>query len=85
MKKIRQKLNNLAQKPLVKNSLWELIAKVINIICQAAYFTLIVRLLGTENYGSFVGIASLAGLIFPFASLGSADVLIQQVSRQKKV
>ncbi|GAB4546558.1 MAG: hypothetical protein Tsb0014_41100 [Pleurocapsa sp.] len=60
-------------------------AKVINIICQAAYFTLIVRILGTENYGSFVGIASLAGLIFPFASLGSADVLIQQVSRQKKV
>lgn len=85
MKKIRQKLNNLVQKPLVKNSLWELMAKVINIICQAAYFTLIVRLLGTENYGSFVGIASLAGLIFPFASLGSADVLIQQASRQKRL
>ncbi len=60
-------------------------AKAVNIICQAAYFTIVVRVLGTENYGSFVGIASLAGLIFPFATLGSADVLIQQVSRDKKV
>ncbi|BAZ43950.1 polysaccharide biosynthesis family protein [Chondrocystis sp. NIES-4102] len=60
-------------------------AKVVNITCQAAYFTIIVRILGKENYGSFVGIAALAGLIFPFANLGSADVLIQQVSRDKKV
>ena len=84
-KNLSQKLKTISQKSLVRNSLWELLAKAINIICQAAYFTVIVRVLGTENYGSFVGVASLAALIFPFANLGSGDVLIQQVSRQKKV
>lgn len=85
MKNLTQKIATLLQRSLVKNSLWELLAKGVNIICQAAYFTVIVRVLGTENYGSFVGIASLAALIFPFANLGCGDVLIQQVSRQRKV
>ena len=85
LKKLIQKLKNISQKSLVKNSLWELLAKAINIGCQAAYFTIIVRVLGSENYGAFVGIASLAALIFPFADLGGGDILIQQVSHDKKV
>ena len=85
MKNINSKLNSIFQKSLVKNSLWELLAKVVNIGCQAVYFALIVRILGTENYGAFVGIASLAALIFPFADLGSGDILIQQVAKEKKV
>ena len=85
MKKLIQKLKSISQKSLVRNSLWELLAKAINIACQAAYFTVVVRVLGTENYGAFVGITALAALIFPFANLGSGDVLIQQVSRDKKV
>ena len=32
-----------------------------------------------------MGITALAALVFPFANLGSGDVLIQQVSRNKKV
>jgi O-antigen/teichoic acid export membrane protein len=85
LKKLIQTFKNISQKSLVRNSLWELLAKGINITCQAIYFTVIVRILGTENYGLFVGIASLAALIFPFANLGSGDVLIQQVSRENKV
>ena len=85
LKNLIQKLKNISQKSLVKNSLWELLAKAINIGCQAAYFTIIVRVLGTENYGAFVGIASLAALIFPFADLGGGDILIQQVSKEKKI
>ncbi|MEY2832325.1 MAG: hypothetical protein RLZZ574_1583, partial [Cyanobacteriota bacterium] len=85
LKSLSRKLKNISQKPLVKNSLWELLAKAINVGCQAVYFTVIVRVLGAENYGAFVGITALAALIFPFANLGSGDVLIQQVSRDRKV
>lgn len=84
-KNLSRKLKNISQKSLVKNSLWELLAKAINVACQAAYFTIIVRVLGAENYGAFVGITALAALIFPFANLGSGDILIQQVARDKKV
>lgn len=85
MKNLARKIKQISQKPFVKNSLWELLAKIINVLCQAAYFTVIVRVLGTENYGAFVGITALAALIFPFANLGGGDILIQQVSRDKKV
>ena len=85
MKNPSQKLKNILQKSLVRNSLWELLAKAVNIGCQAAYFTIVVRVLGTENYGAFVGITAFAALIFPFANLGSGDILIQQVSRDRKV
>ena len=85
MKNLTQKLKSLSQKSLVRNSLWELFAKAINLVCQAVYFAVIVRVLGTANYGSFVALGSLAALIFPFANLGSGDILIQQVSRQKKL
>jgi O-antigen/teichoic acid export membrane protein len=85
LKNLSRQLKNISQKPLVKNSLWELLAKVIYVGCQAAYFTVIVRVLGAKNYGAFVGITALAALIFPFANLGSGDVLIQQVSRDRKV
>ena len=84
LKNPTQKLKNILQKSLVKNSLWELLAKAINIGCQAAYFTVVVRVLGTKNYGAFVGITAFAALIFPFANLGSGDVLIQQVSKDRK-
>lgn len=85
LKNLGQKIKKISQKPFVKNSLWELLAKAINVACQAAYFTIIVRVLGAENYGAFVGITALAALIFPFANLGSGDILIQQVARDKKV
>ena len=85
LKNLIQKLKSISEKSFVRNSLWELLAKAVNIGCQAAYFTVVVRVLGTENYGAFVGITALAALIFPFANLGSGDVLIQQVSRDKKV
>ncbi len=81
---ISKKIRNFSQKSYVRNSLWEFLAKIINIGCQAGYFTVIVRVLGAENYGAFVGITALAALIFPFANLGSGDVLIQQVSRDRK-
>lgn len=84
LKNFIQKLKNISQKSLVRNSLWELLAKAVNIGCQAAYFTVVVRVLGAENYGAFVGVTALAALIFPFANLGSGDVLIQQVSRNRK-
>lgn len=84
MKSLGRKLKTISQKSLVRNSLWELLAKAVNIGCQAAYFTIVVRVLGTENYGAFVGVTALAALIFPFANLGSGDVLIQQVARDKQ-
>lgn len=73
------------KKDFVRNTLWELLAKFFTLTVQAIYFVLITRLLGAENYGSFIGIASLAGIVFPFTSFGSGDLLIQAVAQDKKL
>jgi O-antigen/teichoic acid export membrane protein len=77
--------NQILKKDFVRNTLWELLAKFFTLTVQAIYFVLVTRLLGAETYGSFIGITSLAGIVFPFTSFGSGDLLIQAVARNKKL
>ncbi len=62
-----------------------LIARLINILFQLAYFVILTRSLGTENYGAFVSVSALASLLFPFVSLGSDDILVKEVSVNRQV
>jgi len=48
---------------------------------QALYFTLIARALGVRNYGAFVGVVGLVGILSPFGTLGSGYLLIKNVAR----
>ena len=77
---IKDKIIKIANKSLFKDTSWLLIARLINVFVQAAYFIILARSLGAKNYGSFVGVSALASLLFPFASLGSDDVLVKEVS-----
>ena len=54
-------------------------------ILRAAYFLIIPRALGVEQYGLFVGITSLAAVLAPYASLGMGNLLIKNVSRDRKL
>ncbi|WP_036476644.1 oligosaccharide flippase family protein [Myxosarcina sp. GI1] len=82
---IKSVINKIAKKTLVKNALWDLLAKIVSLAIQAVYFALITRALGTEGYGLFIGITSMAALVFPFANFGSGDILIQESSRNKRL
>ena len=53
---IKIKVTNLFQSSLARDTLWMLFSKLFNIVMQTAYFIIIARLLGKENYGSFVAI-----------------------------
>ena len=77
---LKAKIIEIANKSLFKDVSWMLIARLINVFVQAAYFVILARSLGAVNYGSFVGVSALASLLFPFASLGSDDVLVKEVS-----
>lgn len=80
LKDIKTKIAQVTSKSLFKDASWMLIARLINVFVQAAYFILLARSLGAENYGSFVGVSALASLVFPFVTLGSDDILVKEVS-----
>jgi O-antigen/teichoic acid export membrane protein len=54
-------------------------------LLRAAYFLIVPRALGVDQYGLFVGVTSLAAVLAPFATLGIGALLVKNVSRNKKV
>ncbi|ELS02524.1 membrane protein involved in the export of O-antigen and teichoic acid [Xenococcus sp. PCC 7305] len=77
---IKEKIINFARQGLVKEASWLLIAKLFNVFVQAAYFIIVARVLGPENYGSFIGVTALASIVFPFVAMGAEHVLLQKVA-----
>jgi O-antigen/teichoic acid export membrane protein len=66
------------------NTVWMLIGQGVKLSIQAVYFTVIARSLGVRNYGAFVGVVGIVGILLPFATLGSGFLLIKNVSRDKR-
>ncbi len=81
---IKIKVANLFQSGLAKDTLWMLCSKLFNVVMQAAYFIIVARLLGKENYGSFIAITATASIIFPFVALGSEHLLVKNVSTNRE-
>jgi O-antigen/teichoic acid export membrane protein len=51
---------------------------------QAGYFILLARLLGSHQYGVFVGAAALVSIVSQYSSLGSGMVLLRYVSQDRR-
>jgi len=73
----------LHKSTLAHNTGWMLLGQGFKLVIQALYFTVIARSLGAQNYGAFVGVVGLVGILFPFGSLGSGYLLIKNVARDR--
>ena len=65
---------------LGRNAVWTLAGQGLSLVFQAAYFVLLARLLGSQQYGVFVGAAALVAIVSQYSSLGSGMVLLRYVS-----
>jgi O-antigen/teichoic acid export membrane protein len=71
----------LRESVLARNAGWMLVGQGLKLVIQALFFTVIARSLGAQNYGAFVGVVGLVGILFPFGTLGSGYLLIKNVAR----
>ena len=69
---------------LARNTVWMLAGQGFKLLIQALYFIVIARSLGVQNYGAFVGVVGLVGILLPFATMGSGFLLIKNVSRDRR-
>jgi O-antigen/teichoic acid export membrane protein len=60
------------------------IGQTLRLAIQAAYFVLIARVLGPENYGAFVAVVALAGILTPFSGLGTTNLFVKNVRSGKR-
>jgi O-antigen/teichoic acid export membrane protein len=70
---------------LASDTLLMLLSQGVRLALQSAYFVIIARALGPEQYGAFVGATALSAILSPFSSLGSGNLLIKNVSRNPQV
>ena len=82
---IKAKIGSLFRSSLAVDTLWMLLSKLFNVVMQALYFIIVARILGANDYGSFIGVTALASIIFPFLSLGSEHILVKYVSVDRAV
>lgn len=66
---------------LARNTAWMAVGQGFRLILQALYFVEIARSLGVRNYGAFIGVVALVGIVYPFGSLGSGNLLVKNVAR----
>jgi O-antigen/teichoic acid export membrane protein len=55
----------------------------VRFVSQVAYFVLVARTLGSSGYGTFVGATALVSIFVPFSSLGTGNLLVKNVSRDR--
>src|ERR1700730_11436306 len=75
----------LFKSALARNTTWMVLGRGLGLIIQAVDFIEIARSLGVSNYGAFVGVVALVGIVWPFASMGGSNLLIKNVSRDKNL
>jgi O-antigen/teichoic acid export membrane protein len=78
-------VDSLRKSRLARNTVWMTLGQGLRLVIQALYFVLIARSLGAVNYGAFVGVVALVGIVYPFATLGSGNLLVKNVSRDAKL
>ncbi|NJL19646.1 MAG: oligosaccharide flippase family protein [Leptolyngbyaceae cyanobacterium SM1_3_5] len=80
-KNLRSIITEISEHPFVRD-VWSLLSSsLLRLVFQSAYFIILARTFGPDQYGSYVGTIAIISLFIPFASLGSNWLLIQKVSR----
>ena len=69
---------------ILKGSLWIMSGQFVSMVLQAAYFVLMGRTLGSREYGAFIGVVALVGLLSQFSSLGMEMILLRNISRDRE-
>jgi O-antigen/teichoic acid export membrane protein len=77
-------IHRLRNSTLTRNTLWMLVGNGLKLVIQAAYFILVARSLGPAEYGAFVALTAVTGILAPFVGLGTTNLIVKSVSRNSE-
>lgn len=77
-------VQRLRQNLLVRNTASMLAGSGVRLLIQGVYFVLIARALGVEQYGAFVGVVALVAILSPFSPLGTGQIIVRNVARDRR-
>ncbi|MEM8828345.1 MAG: oligosaccharide flippase family protein [Cyanobacteria bacterium P01_G01_bin.19] len=84
-KSLISKFDSLIESNTLRNS-WTIFQSfILRLVVQGVYFVILARSFEPARYGAYVGIVAIVSIFIPFASWGSGEVLIQNVSRDRSL
>jgi O-antigen/teichoic acid export membrane protein len=81
---MKYSLGNLRRSTLARNTLWMLGGQGVKLIIQAVYFVVIARSLRPKEYGAFVAVVAITAILSPFVGLGTGNLIVRNVAREKE-
>lgn len=73
----------MKEESLRQGSMWMISGQGFSAAARAVYLVLIVRSLGSGEYGAFAGVAALVAVLSQFSSLGMEMILVRNISRDR--
>ena len=84
MHKYLMEWERLRRSSLARNTCWIFIGEGMSIICRGMYIVALARLLGTMEYGIYVGALAAVSIVSQYSPLGSQYVFLRYVSGEHK-
>jgi O-antigen/teichoic acid export membrane protein len=84
MNRISQEWQHIRSNSLAHNAGWMFIGQGLSVACQGTYFILLARLLGSREFGLYVGVLAMVSILSQYSALGSQTVLLGRVSQNPK-
>lgn len=69
----------------LQNATWMLSARGLQLAGRLGYFVIVAHALGPTGYGTYVACTALIAAMSPFAALGTSNVMIKYVARNRDV
>ena len=70
---------------LARNTGWMFLGQGLRLLIQAFYFVIILRSLGAQQYGAFAAVTAMVAVFSPFVGLGSGNLIIKNVARNREL
>ena len=80
MDRFANEWQRLCSSSLIHNAKWIFLGQGMSYIFQSVYFILLGRLLGSTEYGIYMGVVALASILSQYSSFGFQWVFLQYVS-----
>jgi O-antigen/teichoic acid export membrane protein len=84
MARLLEELRRIRGSVLARNAGWMLASQGLSVVCQGVYFILLARLLGSAEYGIYVGVFATVAILSVYSPMGSQFTLIRHVSQDPK-
>src|ERR1019366_6343199 len=84
MDRFRREWGSICHSSLARNAGWMFLGQGLSIICKGAYFILLARLLGSTEFGIYVGAVAMVSILSQYSTLGSYSVFLRYVCPDHK-